>query len=101
MEAIPEFGQAAIQPEEGEGQKVPYMNHNAQRIESYSSSYIKLDGEATEGESLDSQVMKAIIKKSTQKAAEDGSGLAVRDSQILAASMLKNKSKEDSTLILA
>ena len=26
---------------------------------------IKLDGEATEGESLDSQIMKAIIKKST------------------------------------
>ena len=30
MEAIPEFGQAADQPEEGEeGQKVSYMNQNA------------------------------------------------------------------------
>ena len=64
MEAILEFGQAAIQPEEGEEQRVSQMNQNAQPIVDYSSSYIKLDGEATEGESLDSQVMKAIIKKS-------------------------------------
>ena len=62
MEAVPDFGRAATQPEEG--QRVSYMNANAQ-LQSYSSSYIKLDGEATEGESLDSQIMKAIIKKST------------------------------------
>lgn len=64
---------------------------------------IKLDVEASEGESLDSNVFRAAVE--ANRLARSGNANSVdesgRNSHDLAHSMLKDKSKEDSTRVLA
>ena len=69
-------------------------------VQSSNSSMIKLDAEVSEGESLDSQVLKA-MREGAAKLAQKQTDEITRSSQELAEMMLKNKSREDSTRVLA
>ena len=69
--------------------------------ESGCSSMIKLDAEASEGESLDSGVFRAVLEQSKATQRNTPLGDPARCSQDLAYQMLKDKSKADSTIILA
>ena len=72
-------------------------------VQSSCSSMIKLDVEVSEGESLDSQVLKAMLRESAAAnvQARNRANNLTRSSQELAEEMLKNKSREDSTRVLA
>ena len=71
------------------------------RIESSQSSLIKLDTEISEGESLDSVVLRAMEEANKIRQHARISSHTNQSSQELAASMLRNKNKEDSETILA
>ena len=79
-----------------------YANYPTEtfRIESDCSSLIKLDAEVSEGESLHSSVIRAMAEANKLKKHLRENAMT-RSSQELAESMLHNKSKEDSTFILA
>ena len=70
-------------------------------LDSSSSSMIKLDVDASEGESLDSQILKAVMESQKERRQQLGTTEITRSSKELARSLLKNKSKEDSTRVLA
>lgn len=89
MEAFAEF---TVQPPEAQ---------EPIRIESSQSSLIKLDTEISEGESLDSVVLRAMEEANKIRQHARISSHTNQSSQELAASMLRNKNKEDSETILA
>ena len=71
-------------------------------IESSRSSLIKLETDISEGESLDSVVLRAMEEaKRIREQARAATHHQNRSSQELAQSMLRNKTREDSEAILA
>lgn len=79
-----------------------YANYPPEQvhIESDCSSLIKLDAEVSEGESLASSVIRAMAEANRLREHTRENEMT-HSSQELAESMLRNKSKQDSTLILA
>ena len=95
MEAIPELEA-----------DVPFRPPDAAdtiKVQSHSSSMIKLDADASEGESLDSNVLLAMAKEQASQSKRKQQASAVsRSSHELAENLLRNShSRQDSTRILA
>ena len=99
MQAIPEFGHDS--PEPLTANKTTWeLNGHPMHVESNTSSMIKLDAEASEGESLDSEVLLAVQEANRLEAMANRND-PTRASQDIAESMLRDKTHEDSTHILA
>ena len=103
VEAIAEFGQESPEPVPENGAADPCHRDSQPSLNpiSQASSMIKLDAEASEGESLDSQVILAMQEANRLHALANHNNDPTRISQQMAESMLRDKSYEDSTHILA